>query len=181
MTKKYLIFISFLHQSYQSYVVIGWQVLLASNTSSAVSVTGPSVGWTGGEVFWGEAPGGACGCDWCMGAATAVVSGVPFSGILCKMKAERHSTNRYLYIHLLWCNTFFFFSLTLFGVWIGDRASRSVMGNSRPRLLRSSYTYTTPAKEGELRNASAQDWRWEGEQMMKDYENGWLFYCCLIT
>lgn len=52
-------------------------------------------------------------------------------------------------------------SLTLFGVWMGDRASRSVMGNSRPRLLRSSYTCTTPTREEELRNASAHDWRWK--------------------
>lgn len=47
--------------------------------------------------------------------------------------------------------------LTLFGVWMGDRASRSVMGNSSPRLRRSSYTCTTPAKEGVLRKASAHD------------------------
>lgn len=51
-------------------------------------------------------------------------------------------------------------SLTLFGVWMGDRASRSVIGNSSPRLLRSSYTYTTPTREGELRNASAHDCGW---------------------
>lgn len=89
---------------------------------------------------------------------TGVVSGVPFSGILCKMKAETVKSGREIQY------VFEFVShsvdrLTLLGVWMGDRASRSVMGNSRPRLLRSSYTYTTPAREGELRNASAHDWR----------------------
>ncbi|TNN28494.1 hypothetical protein EYF80_061358 [Liparis tanakae] len=90
---------------------------------------GPPPDWTGGAIV--GTSGGACDRDCCAGAATAfLVSGVSFSD-----------------------------SLTLLGVWMGDRASRSVMGNSRPRLLRSSYTHTTPAREGELRNASAHDCR----------------------
>lgn len=73
------------------------------------------------------------------------------------------------------CVSYFHFvdTLTLFGVWMGDRASRSVMGNSRPLFLKSSYTCTTPAKEGELRNASAHDCKWEGENVMKYSENYW--------
>lgn len=42
---------------------------------------------------------------------------------------------------------------------MGDRASRSVMGNSRPRFLKSSYTCTTPPSEAVLRKASAHDCR----------------------
>lgn len=38
---------------------------------------------------------------------------------------------------------------------MGDRASRSVIGNSRPLFFRSSYTHTTPESDGTLRNASA--------------------------
>lgn len=68
---------------------------------------------------------------------TGVVS-VPFSGILCKMKVEimkRVGEIQHIDIHVF---DHSIYKLTLLGVWIGDRASRSVMGNSRPRLLRSS-------------------------------------------
>ena len=47
--------------------------------------------------------------------------------------------------------------VTLCGVWMGDRASRSVMGNSRPLRRRSSYTHTTPDRDGAFRKASAHD------------------------
>lgn len=172
----------------QVYVVIDWQVFLGSSTCSAERETGPSLGWTGGEVFWVGTLEGACGCDWCEGAAAGIVSGVPFSGILCKMKSavtsvrEVRCRDRDLYNAFDLVSCFHFVDgLTLFGVWMGDRASRSVMGNSRPRLLKSSYTYTTPAREGELRNASAHDCEWEGEHMTKYDENDWLRCQCSIT
>lgn len=138
------------------------------DTCSAESDTGPSLGWTAGGGFWVEAGGGAWACDWCVGAVTAGVSTVPFSGILWEMKAEGYSEmHSHLHVLIRWGTIQSEDSLTLFGVWIGDRASRSVIGNSKPLLLRSSYTYTTPAREGELRNASAHDWRWQREDMMR--------------
>ena len=45
---------------------------------------------------------------------------------------------------------------------MGERASRSGMGTSRPRLFRASETPTTPAREGEFRKASAH--AWEGRE-----------------
>lgn len=149
-----------------------------SSTCSAEREAGPSLGWTGGEVFWVGTFGGACGSDSRVEVTTGAASGVPFSGILCKMKAavkfvrecvgiDTVSTHAF---HLV-CYFHFVGSLTLFGVWMGDRASRSVMGNSSPRLLRSSYTYTTPTREGELRNASAHDCGWVWGNTMRMFHN----------
>lgn len=47
---------------------------------------------------------------------------------------------------------------TRWGVCIGERVSRSDVGNSMPFLLSSSYTWTTPVRSGLLRNASAHAW-----------------------
>lgn len=58
-----------------------------SSTCSAEREAGPSLGWTGGEVFWVGTLGGACGSDSRVEVTTGAASGVPFSGILCKMKA----------------------------------------------------------------------------------------------
>lgn len=129
----------------------------SSDTCSAEREAGPSLGWTGGEVFGVGAVEGAGSWD-CSGGA-GVVSGVSFSGILCKINADRYNTDRpYIQcmMDFILCIVFVH-RPTLLGVWMGDKASRSVMGNSRPRLLRSSYTYTTPARAGELRKASAHD------------------------
>lgn len=94
------------------------------------------------------------------------------SGDIChRSTAQRKIVTRAFHMP---CYFRFVDSLTLFGVWMGDRASRSVMGNSRPRLLRSSYTYTTPDREGELRNASAHDCVWKKEGMTAHDENDWF-------
>lgn len=92
----------------------------------------------------------------------------------------RYSVETDLYIFDSVCYFYLAGSLTLFGVCMGDRASKSVMGNSKPRLLKSSYTYTTPAREGELRNASAHDWG--GREHMTKYNlNDWLRNKCSVT
>lgn len=63
-------------------------VLLSSCTCSAERETGPSLGWSGGEVFRLGVLEGPCGCDWGVRTVAGGVSGVPFSGMLCKIKAK---------------------------------------------------------------------------------------------
>lgn len=53
------------------------------------------------------------------------------------------------------------------GVWIGDRASKSAMGNSIPFLFSSSYMCTTPVRSGLLLKASAHAWEERGRPVRK--------------
>lgn len=48
---------------------------------------GGSLGWTGGEAFWVGTLGAACAGDGWVEVTAGVASGVPFSGIVCEMKA----------------------------------------------------------------------------------------------
>lgn len=57
--------------------------------------------------------------------------------------------------------------LTRWGVWIGDRASKSAMGNSTPFLFSSSYMCTTPVRSGLLLKASAHAWEERGRPVRR--------------